>query len=173
MCIRDRILSAWKHGKEKAEQISVSHLPRTGTNKSSVSSILRFAYYYTDYLLGQFYIYFKYNLRGYIVLYDRYYFDFIVDGRRSNIHVNQKVTKVLYRLLFKPEVNILLFAPVADILSRKQELDETAINDLTNGYKKLFNKLSIHSASAVYVPVENTDKLNTLRVIEEAIVRAA
>ncbi|MBK6446508.1 MAG: hypothetical protein IPF81_14790 [Bacteroidetes bacterium] len=167
------ILSAWKHGKEKAEQISVSHLPRTGTNKSSVSSILRFAYYYTDYLLGQFYIYFKYNLRGYIVLYDRYYFDFIVDGRRSNIHVNQKVTKVLYRLLFKPEVNILLFAPVADILSRKQELDETAINDLTNGYKKLFNKLSIHSASAVYVPVENTDKLNTLRVIEEAIVRAA
>lgn len=167
------ILSAWKHGKEKAEQISVSNLPRTGTNRSTVSSVFRFAYYYTDYLFGQFYIYFRYNLRGYTVLYDRYYFDFIVDGRRSNIHLNEKVTRSLYRLLIKPKVNILLFAPVDDILRRKQELNAEAIRDLTNGYRHLFEKLSIHSSEAMYVPIENTDKDNTLRVIEEAIVRAA
>ena len=122
---------------EKAEQISVSNLPRTGTNRSTVSSVFRFAYYYTDYLFGQFYIYFRYNLRGYTVLYDRYYFDFIVDGRRSNIHLNEKVTRSLYRLLIKPKVNILLFAPVDDILRRKQELNAEAIRDLTNGYRHL------------------------------------
>ena len=167
------ILSAWKHGKAKAEEISVSKLPRTGTNKSTLSSLFRFIYYYTDYLFGQFYIYFRYNLRGIIVVYDRYYFDFIVDGKRSNIHMNPKITRSLYKLLFKPEVNILLFAPVEDILKRKQELDAQTIHELTENYRELFERLSMRSKDAMYVPVENTDKQETLRVIESAIVRAA
>ena len=87
------ILSSFIVGKEKAEQQAAQKLPRQGHNSSSVSSLLRFSYYYTDYLLGQAYIYLRYLLFGYVVLYDRYYFDFIIDGKRSNIILNQRLTR--------------------------------------------------------------------------------
>ena len=70
----------------KAEFEAAQKLPRQVSNFGKFSSLLRFAYYFTDYLLGQFYIYLNYTLRGTVVLYDRYYFDFILDSRRSNIN---------------------------------------------------------------------------------------
>ena len=87
------ILSSIRHGKAKAEEKTREHLPRQGKNSSALSSFLRFMYYYTDYIFGQFYIYFKYTLRGYTVLYDRYYFDFIIDSKRSNIVLSRKFMK--------------------------------------------------------------------------------
>ncbi|MBK7967152.1 MAG: hypothetical protein IPK10_19020 [Bacteroidetes bacterium] len=93
------ILSSWRHGKENAERKTRERLPRQGTNTSVLSSFLRFMYYYLDYVFGQFYIYFKYTLRGYTVLYDRYYFDFIIDAKRSNIVLSKKFMKWGYHLI--------------------------------------------------------------------------
>ena len=73
----------------------------------------------------------------------------------------------------KPDLNILLYAPVDDILRRKQELDADTIQELTDGYLRLFDRLSGSSTRSVYLPLENTDKERTLRVIESAIVKAA
>lgn len=167
------ILSAWKHGRLEAEAIAVSRGPRGGSNHSRLSSLARFLYYYTDYLLGQFVVYARYQLRGYTVLYDRYYFDFIVDARRSNIQLSEGFTRSLYRLVRKPDLNILLYAPVDDILRRKQELDAETIRHLTDGYLRLFDRLSGSATRSVYLPLENTDKERTLRIIERAIVKAA
>lgn len=55
-------------------------LPRTGSNKSKLSSFIRFFYYLLDYIIGQWFIYFKYTIKGNIIVYDRYYFDFINDA---------------------------------------------------------------------------------------------
>ena len=79
------ILSAYTKGKKAAEQQAASTLPRMGSNSSVLSSLVRFLYYYFDYVIGQFYVYVKYVLRGYVVIYDRYYYDFINDAKRSNI----------------------------------------------------------------------------------------
>ena len=59
------ILSAYRYGKERAEQKSIASLPRTGNNTSQFSSLVRFSYYYIDYLLGQWYVHLRYVLRGY------------------------------------------------------------------------------------------------------------
>ena len=92
------IISAYTMGKEAAEQKAASTLPRQGKNNSTLSSLLRFAYYYTDYVLGQFYIQVKYVLRGKVVVYDRYYFDFINDSKRSNISLPNWFTKSIHLL---------------------------------------------------------------------------
>ena len=113
------IISAWKYGKDKAEKRTVSRLPRTGNNKNKLSSLLRFMYYYSDYVFGQSYIYFRYILRGYIVLYDRYYFDFINDAKRSNIQLNRTFIKRLYALVYKPRFNYFLYADPEIIYSHK------------------------------------------------------
>lgn len=158
------IISAWKYGKKKAEQKSVERLPRQGHNNSSVSSYLRFSYYYIDYLLGQFYIWAKYLVRGYIVVYDRYYFDFIIDGKRSNINMSATLPKFLYAFVAKPDLNFFLYADAATIIKRKQELSSSVITQLTQKYLSLFKDFS-KNRKGKYIHIENLNKKNTLQTI--------
>jgi thymidylate kinase len=166
------ILSSILHGKKKAEEISKYNLPRKGTNESSISSVLRFGYYYLDYLLGQIYIYFKYTLRGYTVLYDRYYFDFIIDPKRSNIKLPKALLKLGYYFVIKPEVNIFLYANSDIILSRKQEMNEEDIKLLTSEYKELFEEFSKSYKNQQYLSINNTNIEQTLDDVMKQCVLA-
>jgi thymidylate kinase len=166
------ILSAIKHGKVKAEKIAGTVLPRKGKNKSYLSSALRFAYYYLDYLIGQVYVYVKYILRGKIVVYDRYYFDFINDAKRTNIKVNKKVATALYCFVMKPKLNIFLYATVETILTRKQELNAADIYAMNKSYTSLFDALKLNSKKSRYTCIENNKLDNTVAAVlkEVAIV---
>lgn len=159
------ILSAWKHGKKQAEAIAAQNLPRLGSNDSKWSSRLRFSYYYLDYLLGQWYVYLRYVCFGYVVLYDRYYFDFINDSKRSNINLSPSFTAWCYRFLLKPRLNFFLYAHEEVILKRKQELDAPTIRHLTKKYLSLFDKLKNNSEKALYIPLENNLLPDTLGLI--------
>lgn len=158
------IISAWKYGKQQAEQKSVERLPRQGNNNSKISSYLRFGYYYIDYLLGQIYIWAKYLIRGYTVVYDRYYFDFIIDGKRSNINMSSTLPKFLYNFVTKPDLNFFLYADAATIIKRKQELSPSVITQLTKKYLSLFKDFS-KNHQGKYIHIENIDKQNTLQTI--------
>lgn len=159
------MLSAWKEGRAKAERMAAQRLPRQGRNKSVISSLLRFAYYFTDYLLGQFVVYLRYVCRGYVVIYDRYYFDFINDGKRSNILLPASFTRSLYRLLLKPRFNFFLYADAETIISRKKELDKETIRQLTGNYLELFRRLGKQHRYSRYVAVENNRLPETLELI--------
>ncbi len=160
------ILSAYKHGKKKAEKIAADTLPRQGNNKSTAASAIRFAYYYMDYLFGQFYVKVKYHWRGYAVLYDRYYFDFIIDGRRSNIDLPHGIPRFFYNFIYQPPLNLFLYADPETILQRKKELPSHSIVELTKNYKSLFENLSQkQSKTNRYIALENIDKEQTLKTI--------
>lgn len=163
------ILSAWTHGKKEAELKAATTLPRQGKNKSSISSFIRFGYYYTDYVFGQFYVYAKYVLQGYVVIYDRYYFDFINDSKRSNINLPKAFTTWWYRFLIKPKFNFFLYASAEEILARKKELDAPTITLLTTQYLNLFKKLSSKYTSSKYTPLYNKHLATTITTIESAI----
>ncbi|TXF85965.1 phosphotransferase [Neolewinella aurantiaca] len=165
------ILSALRYGKEEAERKSVATLPRTGTNTSRLSSLARFSYYYLDYLLGQWYVQLRYVLRGYVVVYDRYYYDFMIDGRRSNLELPFWITATGFRLIRKPEFNFFLFADADTILARKQELAKDTIVSLTQRYKALFERLGKGRTSSVFTSIENVELADTLRVIREALLK--
>ena len=158
------IISAWKYGQQKAEQKSVERLPRQGNNNNKISSFLRFGYYYLDYLFGQFYIQAKYLSRGYTVLYDRYYFDFIIDGKRSNINLSPTLPTFLYTFITKPDLNFFLYADAHTIVKRKQELSIAVINQLTTKYQLLFQDLAARH-QGLYINIENTDRQNTLQTV--------
>jgi len=167
------ILSAMKHGKEAAEHIASVTLPRKGKNKSMLSSLARFAYYFTDYMIGQVYVYFKYVLRGKVVLYDRYYFDFINDAKRSNIQLNKSFLKALYRFVFKPKLNFFLYADAETILARKQEMIAPEIEQLTILYKNLFGQMSKQYKSSHYTIIENKQLEVTLHTIMTTYAKLA
>lgn len=159
------ILSAWTKGKVRAEQQAAATLPRLGNNRSRLSSLVRFFYYYTDYLIGQFVVWARHIRRGDIVLYDRYYFDFINDSVRSNITLPPTLLRAGYQLLLKPELNFFLYADADTILSRKQELDRQTIGLLTERYLTLFSELNANRTPSRYIPVENRYLQETVSVI--------
>lgn len=159
------ILSAYIHGKEGAEKKSMESLPREGANKSTISSFFRFMYYYMDYFFGQIVINFKYVSRGHIVIYDRYYYDFINDARRTNIQLNPGLIKFGFNFLIKPKYNYFLYAKPEVILARKKELPEQVILDLTKKYKGLFQDLQSRTSKANFICIENIDLNKTLSEI--------
>lgn len=165
------ILSVWTKGKEKAHTDVVSNLPRQGKNKSVLSSLLRFSYYYVDYLIGQFVIYFKYTLRGHVVIYDRYYFDFINDSKRSNIQLPKCISKSGYLFLLKPKFNFFLFEEAQIILKRKNELNESTINELTREYKTLFQNLKLKTKNSIYDSIRNDNLDTTLHAIIHTVIK--
>lgn len=167
------ILSSVKHGKKKAEEIASVTIPRKGRNKSQLSSILRFAYYFCDYFFGQIYVYFRYVLRGKVVLYDRYYFDFINDAKRSNIEMNPMIAKALYRLVMKPRLNVFLYAEPEVILKRKQELNAQDIKQLNKRYKTLFEEFEKKSLKSTYRAIENNELSLTINNILREFGRVA
>ncbi|NMD01161.1 MAG: hypothetical protein GYA62_15765 [Bacteroidales bacterium] len=160
------ILSTIKYGKKKARLLTMQTNPHSGTNNSKISSFIRFTYYYIDYLIGQIWVIFAYSLRGYVVIYDRYYFDFIVDSKRTNITISPKITIPLYVLITKPYLNIFLYAPTEVILERKQELDKESIEELTNNYLILFSNFSKKYKYSKYISINNIDLSSTLNTIK-------
>jgi len=162
------ILSSFIYGKQNAEKRAATKLPRQGTNKSKLKSLLRFAYYYSDHLFGRAYIFCKYQLRNYVVLYDRYYFDLIIDGKRTNIELDQALPKWLYRFVQKPKLNFFLYAPVETILTRKKELSPEAITTLTSNYKNLFDELA-NTYPQQYSSINNIHLEETLTFISQQV----
>lgn len=159
------ILSAIKHGSsKKAEQKASEALPRQGRNQSKIGSYLRFGYYFTDYLFGQIYIYFKYVLRGKVVIYDRYYFDFINDAKRSNIRLKREFIKRLFRFIYKPDFNFYLYNDPEVILKRKQELTEEDIIALNKKYAALFFELE-RNKNGAYHQIKNDTQSETIAEI--------
>ena len=158
------ILSAWKHGRSKAEKLAVSKAPRSGNNQSRIGSTLRFLYYYLDYLIGQIYVFFKYIIRGYVVVYDRYYFDFIADPKRSNLAVSETLTRPLYRFISKPRLNVLLYHDAEVIRSRKQELPLEDIRQLTTRYRELFSQLDKNRPES-YLQIRNENLQESLQIL--------
>ena len=164
------ILSSLKYGKKNAEQRATVTLPRQGKNNNRISSILRFLYYYSDYLIGQVYIFFRYKIRGTTILYDRYYFDFIVDGRRSNISISPSFIRLGYRFISKPKLNFFLYAPANEILSRKQELSASDIRTMTDEYLHLFLDFSGAYKNQEYVAINNIDIDSTIETVTKQII---
>ncbi len=159
------ILSAWTMGRKAASNFHAQRLPRQGSNSSLLSSLLRFGYYFLDYLVGQWWIQLRYCALGYVVIYDRYYFDFIADPRRSNLRLPQWFTQSLYNLLLQPSMNIFLYAKPSTILERKQELDEATIIQLTERYKSIFDQLRFSKTRATYLSILNEDKDSSIQQI--------
>lgn len=162
------ILSTFKYGKKSAENRATVALPRLGGNTSRITSFLRFAYYFIDYVLGQTFIKIKYRSHKDIVIYDRYYFDYIVDPIRANIVLPKNFIKFFYSFIDKPDLNIFLFAPSYEIFKRKNELDEKTINILSESYKKLFTNLDKNREER-YVIIENISIEKSSSVIIEHI----
>ena len=124
----------------KSEVISEFNNPHSAKPASMPSSFLRITYYWMDYLLG-----YWINLRGQIIkgrtiIFDRYFYDFIVDPRRSRLSLPGWIVGLYLTLTPKPDLIFFLDANADQIFTRKQELQPNEIKRQLTEYRKIVGK---------------------------------
>lgn len=108
--------------------------PHRAKKKGIINSLIRFAYYYTDYILGYFVKIMPLRQRKRIVIFDRYFTDVIADSERSSIFLNFKFICWMRHFVPGCKYNFLFYVEPERIRSRKQELD---IDDMKRIYTRL------------------------------------
>jgi thymidylate kinase len=166
------ILSSFIYGKAEAEKKATQNLPRKGKNNSKLSSYVRFSYYLIDYIFGQVYIYFRYSIHGYVVVYDRFYYDYIVDPKRANLIISSEVALFFLKFIKEPNLNVFLYAPPNIIRDRKKELESDSIKLLTKEYLNLFDSLTIKNQKNIkYLAIKNIELEVTVKDIMAEIMK--
>ncbi len=115
--------------------------PHRAKPSNFVISLFRLFYYFLDYTFG--YLVKVYPLLGKlnIILFDRYYYDFIIDPSRSRIKLPRFIPMLLLKLIPKPTLTVLIDNDVDTILHRKQELPVPEIERQIAEYRSLIKYL--------------------------------
>lgn len=122
-------------GKEVTSDPSYTDFtPHKAPPSGFFGSLLRLFYYTIDFTLGFFIKIRPYLKNSDIVLFDRYYYDFIVDPRRSRIKLPKVIPTFLLRLVPPPDFVFFLDNDPHVLLQRKQELP----------LKELFRQLKMY-----------------------------
>jgi thymidylate kinase len=101
--------------------------PVTNPHGSSTSgffgSLLRWLYYTLDYTFG-FYlkVWSKKAIRSCVWIFDRYYYDFLIDPKRGRIKLPRWILKVGQFIIPEPDIILCLGADAGEIHQRKPEL---------------------------------------------------
>lgn len=121
----------------------------------------------TSFLFRHFYVYCKYHLRSYIVLYERYYFDDMVARWHAGEQWKDRLPKFLYRFSHQPDLNLFLYNQPEVLRQQAAEIPVAEVEELTDRYKALFEGLRKAQTGKpiIYLSIENKNKEATLDVI--------
>ena len=108
--------------------------PHRAKKKGVLNSLIRFTYYYSDYLLGYFCKILPIRQRKHIVIFDRYFTDVIADSERSSIFLNFKFICWLRHFVPMCRYNFIFCVKPETIRARKQELE---VDDMKRIYSRL------------------------------------
>ena len=120
------------------------HGPVTNPHGSSTSgflgSFLRWAYYMLDYTFG-FYlkVWPKKAIRSCVWIFDRYYYDYLIDPKRGRIKLPRWILKFGQFIIPEPDIILCLGADAASIHKRKPELPLVEVTRQVKALKKFCN----------------------------------
>jgi len=115
-------ISSLFHGGKPAYSIEDMSDPHRSTPSGFVGSALRTMYYWVDYFVGYPMRILPRRRRNSLIVYDRWFYDHVVDPRRFRIALGHPLPAMLKRFLAKPDQLIVCTAQPETVLQRKQEL---------------------------------------------------
>lgn len=137
-------LRPYLFGSRKGGTLPVTN-PHNKAPYRSLKSIIKLGYFWFDYSVGYLFKVRPKLVRSTLLLFDRYYYDLLVDPRRYRYGGPVWLARLVARLILRPDMVILLDAPPEVLQERKQEVlfEETArqrevylrlVKSLPNGY---------------------------------------
>lgn len=100
-------------------------------------SLLLLAYYWMDFLLGEWLLGWSPKVRGLLIIRERGWWDVAVDPRRYRLDVPPRLVRFLGQFLRRPDLVFLLDATPETILSRKKELSAEEVARQTSCWKQV------------------------------------
>jgi thymidylate kinase len=101
-------------------------------------AMLRLAYYAADFVVGYWVVYWPVLSRGGTVIVERGWQDLVVDSRRY-LMPSRLPAQILSALIPRPDVIVILEAPITTILERKHELSANEIARQLDEWKQTAN----------------------------------
>lgn len=105
-----------------------------------ISALLRFLYYSLDFLIGYFSKIKESLYEGHLIIFDRYFHDFMADPERSRISIPWALPFIFSKLLPHPEILFYLDSKPQVIHERKRELSLKTLERLINKYSKMCSR---------------------------------
>ena len=96
--------------------------PHRARTSGRIGSNLRVAYYWLDYVIGYVLRVLPRRRRHSLVIFDRYFYDYLVDPMRSRIRQGTLAAKILSHLVPKPDHVFVCTTNAERVFERKQEL---------------------------------------------------
>lgn len=128
-----KLLSGKAYDESKEEFTS----PHRAKPAGRISSLLRLSYYWLDYILGYWLQTRPKCIAGKVYIFDRYFYDFIVDPHRSRINLPDWLRKLFLKIVPEPDIVFFLSCDAMIIYQRKQELTLSEIKRQLKGYQEL------------------------------------
>jgi thymidylate kinase len=137
------------------EVFDLNFNPHSGKASNPFVSFFKLLYYAFDYILGYAIKIMPLQRKNKFIIFDRYYFDFIVDQKRSALYVPRYIAIAIYKILI-PKPNKIFFIKVdpQEAHNRKKELPVKMIAEINNKYEVLSHQLE----NFVVIPNENLKK---------------
>lgn len=102
-----------------------------------LTSLLRYAYFCADYVIGHWLRVRPLLARNGLVTFDRYYHDFLVDPVRYRLKISQGLVRLVCNALPQPEILFILDAEASVLHRRKQELTQREIEFQQQALRKI------------------------------------
>jgi len=115
--------------------------PHAQPPRSRLASLVFFGVHWLEFFLGWPLKIRPATFRGGLVLIDRYYFDFFIDQLRYRLRAPAALVRLGYRCLPKPDLVLLLDAPVDVLQGRKQEVSRAETQRQRDAYLDLVRNL--------------------------------
>jgi thymidylate kinase len=145
-------LSAVTKGKSSCEDETVAR-PHEKKPSGWMMSLVRLMYYATDYYLGYWVkVYPNLMKRAHICIFDRYYYDFLIDPRRMRISLPRWIVAAVFKLAPQPSLVLCLGGEPETIYQRKPE---TSLDEVTRQVENL-KAFSMENDRAVWIDTTNS-----------------
>ena len=159
------ILSSLKHGRKKAEAVAARTRHSNKIIHNQITSLFKFTYYYLDYLLGSLWLHYSRRYTRNIIIFDRYYFDYICDQSRFSLNVNILIVNFLAKFIHIPDINVYLQASKEKIYQNRDEQTPTQILDASRMYENLFS-VGSETYGMLFFIVDGLSSETTSKVIK-------
>ena len=114
--------------------------PHRDKSYNKVISLGKFIFFNIDYILGYWIKVRPQLLKGRMVIFDRYYYDYYIDKYRYRFDIEDYIFDLFLPLIPKPEVTFLLIGDPKLLYQRKKELTVTEIEKQNNRLIKSADK---------------------------------
>lgn len=115
--------------------------PHDQIPRSWMLSNLKLMYFLFKYIFGYWLIAYPQKVRSKLVIFDRYYYDILVDPRRYRHNGSLLLTQFIGRIIPKPDLFFVIDAPAEILQQRKQEVSFEESERQRQAYLDLKNKL--------------------------------